>query len=253
MSGSIDFDQAAEIYDATRTLPATILEAAIKMLSAELRGRGTCLEIGVGTGRIAIPLVEAGIPVAGIDLSTGMLSKLAEKTSGVPALVADATQLPFKDDSLGAGLAVHVLHLIPNWRAALGELTRVVGRGGVILIDIGGGFGFLRDIEDYFTRTAGVGKPRPGVTDPDELDSEMARLGAEVRDLPPIVEKQLVVPSAWIQSMEANIFSCTWSLDEETRLKAADETREWAKEQFGDLHKPLPLDLEIRYRAYDLP
>lgn len=253
MSRSIVFDQAAEIYDATRNLPQSVFDAVVEMLSEELRGRGPCLEIGVGTGRIAIPLVEAGVWMMGVDLSVPMLMKLHEKTSRVPAVIADATRLPFTDDSMRAGLAVHVLHLIPNWSVAVSELARVVRGGGVILADIGGGFGFLREIEDHFTQVAGIARPRPGVTDPQELDSEMARLGASVRTLSPIVETQQVVPSAWIQSLEANIFSCTWSIDEKTRVKAAGETREWALERFGDLDEPQPLDLEIMYRAYDLP
>lgn len=253
MSRSIVFDQAAEIYDATRTLPTSIFDAVVKMLSEELRERRPCVEIGVGTGRIAIPLVESGASLVGVDLSVPMLEKLHEKTSRVPAVIADATRLPFADSSMGAGLAVHVLHLIPNWRAAVSELARVVRGGGVILVDIGGGFGFLREIEDRFTQVAGIARPRPGVTDPEELDSEMVRLGASTRPLSPIVERQQVVPSAWIQSLEANIFSCTWSLDEKTRVKAAGETRQWALEKFGDLDEPRPLDLEIRYRAYDLP
>ncbi|MBE9099201.1 class I SAM-dependent DNA methyltransferase [Vacuolonema iberomarrocanum] len=49
---------------------------------AELAGGGRALEFGIGTGRIALPLVMKGIEVHGIDLSSAMLAKLAEKSGG---------------------------------------------------------------------------------------------------------------------------------------------------------------------------
>src|SRR5579875_992918 len=45
-------------------------------LVAELAGGGAALEFGVGTGRIALPLAERGVPVHGIDLSAAMLAQL---------------------------------------------------------------------------------------------------------------------------------------------------------------------------------
>lgn len=43
---------------------------------------GPTLEIGVGTGRIALPLAEAGAEIFGIDLSVPMMTKLSEKDTG---------------------------------------------------------------------------------------------------------------------------------------------------------------------------
>jgi SAM-dependent methyltransferase len=46
---------------------------------AELAGDGAALELGVGTGRIALPLAERGVRVHGIDLSTAMVERLRAK------------------------------------------------------------------------------------------------------------------------------------------------------------------------------
>jgi len=46
---------------------------------AELAGDGAALELGVGTGRIALPLAQRGIRVHGIDLSEAMVTRLREK------------------------------------------------------------------------------------------------------------------------------------------------------------------------------
>lgn len=49
---------------------------------AELSGPGPVLELGVGTGRVALPLVERGLEVHGIDGSADMLERLASKPGG---------------------------------------------------------------------------------------------------------------------------------------------------------------------------
>lgn len=46
---------------------------------ADLAGGGRALQLAIGTGRVAIPLVEAGVPVAGIELSHAMIARLREK------------------------------------------------------------------------------------------------------------------------------------------------------------------------------
>jgi SAM-dependent methyltransferase len=49
---------------------------------AELAGRGRALELGIGTGRIALPLAERGVPVHGIELSKAMAARLHAKPGG---------------------------------------------------------------------------------------------------------------------------------------------------------------------------
>src|SRR3954468_3853405 len=46
---------------------------------AELAGDGAALELGIGTGRIALPLAQRGVRVHGIDLSTAMVGRLQAK------------------------------------------------------------------------------------------------------------------------------------------------------------------------------
>jgi len=55
-----------------------VLDPAVTFL-AELAGDGAALELGIGTGRVALPLSERGIRVSGIDLSEAMVARLREK------------------------------------------------------------------------------------------------------------------------------------------------------------------------------
>src|SRR5690349_8340353 len=60
--------------------PETI-EATAEFL-AGLAGGGAALELGIGTGRIALPLSARGVRVAGVDLSEAMLARLRAKSGG---------------------------------------------------------------------------------------------------------------------------------------------------------------------------
>jgi SAM-dependent methyltransferase len=66
-------DHVAEMFD-----PA-VVTPVVETLS-ELAGGGAALEMGIGTGRIALPLAERGVPVHGIDASAAMVAKLRTKT-----------------------------------------------------------------------------------------------------------------------------------------------------------------------------
>src|SRR3977135_4696875 len=81
-SGSVSFDRAAGFYDSTRTHSPEVEARVNDLLGAELAGRGRCLEIGVGTGRIALPLHRSGLPMAGVDISPKMGDRLGQKSGG---------------------------------------------------------------------------------------------------------------------------------------------------------------------------
>ncbi|MFD3482877.1 class I SAM-dependent DNA methyltransferase [Streptomyces sp. NPDC058665] len=51
-------------------------------LLADLADGGRALELGIGTGRVALPLAERGVPVHGIDLSRAMVARMREKPGG---------------------------------------------------------------------------------------------------------------------------------------------------------------------------
>ncbi len=133
------FDRVAVCYDATRAIPAAA-EADIAAGIARAVGatpRTRLLEIGVGTGRIALPLVQHGLRCIGIDRSAPMLAAARRKALDSAAQLllaqADATTLPFATASVDVALVVHVFHLIPDWPRALDEALRVLRPGGYLI------------------------------------------------------------------------------------------------------------------------
>jgi SAM-dependent methyltransferase len=60
---------------------AAVVDPAVDLL-VEIAGSGHALELGIGTGRIALPLSRRGVPVHGIDLSRAMVARLRAKPGG---------------------------------------------------------------------------------------------------------------------------------------------------------------------------
>ena len=255
------FDRAAEYYDRTRDLGETATAEIVDLPTRELPGGRACLEIGVGTGRIALPLAGRGMDLTGIDLSEGMMRKLVDKAGGrsaVPLVRADARSLPFRERSFGGALAVHVLHLIDDWRAVLRELRRVVVPGGVFVTSFTPNqatnheslFGALAD---RFRRAAGLPLTFPGTTTEEEVDAAMRELGAAVRPLSPVRAVLRIPPGEIVDRLAEGLYSFTWPLEEGPRRRAAEAVRAWAAESYGSLEEPVADVWEVRWRAYDLP
>jgi SAM-dependent methyltransferase len=68
-----------------------VVGATVDFLAALAGGGGAALELGIGTGRIALPLAERGVRVHGIDLSPDMVAQLRAKPGGdeIPVAVGD--------------------------------------------------------------------------------------------------------------------------------------------------------------------
>ncbi len=255
MTDSVSFDRAADYYDATRSLPEDQMAVLVSRLLRELRAGTRCLEIGVGTGRIALPLMRAGVRMVGVDISRDMLRKLRDKEPAIPVAIADATRLPFPDRSFDSAIASHVLHLITDWRTAVGELMRVVVPGGVLLASRGARSrtGWQQAVRRRFYVEAGDPRWPPGIDRIEQLDEEMRARGAATAEIEDVTSEGLTSISNVLASLEKGIFSACWLLDEDTRLRAAAATRRWAAAEFGDLEAPRPVSHHSDWRAYRLP
>ncbi|MDO5663326.1 MAG: class I SAM-dependent methyltransferase, partial [Brachybacterium sp.] len=107
-------EDAAAAYDTPGegAFAPEVLEPTVALLS-ELAAGGRAVEFAIGTGRIAIPLREAGVEVAGIELSEPMIARLrgtADETT-VPVVHGDMTTASAGE---GFSLAYLVFNTIAN-------------------------------------------------------------------------------------------------------------------------------------------
>jgi SAM-dependent methyltransferase len=134
-------DRWAPVYDRIHAHLGTpeAVDPAVAAL-AELAGGGRALELGIGTGRIALPLARRGVTVHGLDASTAMIELLRQKPGGseIPVHIGD-----FASFDLGSSFAV--VYVVFNTFFALTSQDEQVGclqsvsrhlaDGGVLVIE----------------------------------------------------------------------------------------------------------------------
>ena len=260
---SVNFDRAAGYYDATRALPAETMADLTQVLGAELAGRQPCLEIGVGTGRIALPLRERGIALAGMDISGAMLRRLVANAEGLPfpLMQADATVLPVAAGTFGSVLAVHVLHLIPHWRVAVDEALRVLRPGGALVASFGQGRPERhpdagetvpwRDPVQEVLRRHGIVRIRRGANEADEVAGYVSGR-AHPRPLPPVTVVETRTLRQSVDSLEAQILSWTWPYSPEQVRAAGGDIRAWAAREDFPLDREYTVRSELQWWAFDV-
>lgn len=100
-------DRFADVYDdwyaGVSDVDATVARVAALAASAGTEGRGPVLELGAGSGRLALPLAAAGLEVWALDASAAMVARLRAKpgAAGVHAVVGDMADLAALDAGAG--------------------------------------------------------------------------------------------------------------------------------------------------------
>ena len=238
------FDRAASFYDATRGLPEAAMAALTDRLAEALGPAREVLELGVGTGRVAVPLSERGCAMTGVDVSARMLAVLAAKGSAVKAGVADATDLPFGDASFDAVLAVDVFHLVADWRRAVAEAVRVLRPDGRIVLST---FAVLDDptagLRQRIAELVGSRPRRVGAEVADvaaELVSGYGATTAQLAATPYVMATSL---AAELDGLRAGIWSRYWQLPDDLRRRAADRIEGELRDAGAHLDDPLEIAL----------
>ena len=241
MKASRSFDQAADIYDQTRPLFEATIDVGMRSL-LDATGEGArILEVGTGTGRISIPLLERGTDLIGCDLSAKMLSRQREKYPAARLAQSDAVSLPFRSHYFDAVLVVHVMHLIGPWKESLCEFKRVLKTGGVFLSVSTYeplGKSIRREMRNHWrewVKAQGVDARHPGVQSEEELRAELGSLGARLKEVEVVRFPHSTTPRTVLDRYEARVFSNTWPIPEAIYQASLADLRDWALHEYGDL------------------
>jgi ubiquinone/menaquinone biosynthesis C-methylase UbiE len=250
---SVAFDRIAGSYDETRGLRPEVSELVADRVEAAVGPAARLLEIGVGTGRVALPLHARGRDIVGVDLSWAMLERYRAKAAAAglpppPVLRADAGRLPFRDACVDVVLEVHVLHLVPDWERALDEARRVLVPGGMLLHAGGGayerGSGSPRDqVIRRFDELAFAGGETPrmvGAASRRQVLDALAARGGRVEQLEPVVWEEPETYGEGLRFVEDRVLSSHWRLPDERWRSAAAQVRAELETAGTDLDRPHP-------------
>jgi ubiquinone/menaquinone biosynthesis C-methylase UbiE len=252
---SISFDRATAYYDATRGYPPGVEQGVAEAIIAAAGATPTTrfLEMGIGTGRIAFPLITRGYQYAGIDLSEKMMALLQQKlivyhTAHPDAALhadlrqGDVTQLPYADANFDVTLMVHVLHLIPNWRDALSEAMRVLVPGGSLLNGYDEALQssehrsiqrlWFEILHDLGYEAGGIGPA--GFSNGTEVLAELEARGLAPEKLRTVTWTVDETPRQAIEHIAQRQWSRTWSIPDDLFATSVERLWQAANERYGD-------------------
>ncbi len=136
-------ERVAERYDessAEMFEPAAV-DPVVNFL-ADLAGDGAALELGIGTGRIALPLAARGVPVHGIDLSEAMVARMKAKPGGeqIPVTIGDFATTTVDERFSVAYLVFNTIMNLTTQDELVACFQNVAAhleRGGCFVIEVG--------------------------------------------------------------------------------------------------------------------
>lgn len=257
MRPNFAFDKrVAGRYNRQRAHPETVsTEIGQSIVSTVMAGmdqpaQPQILEVGFGTGRIGIPVAQAGGTVVGFDLSHEMLAALdlkSEVDNSQPFHLsqADMHAFPYKSGAFDAVLCVHVLHLAKDWRQVIREMKRSLKPNGRFIrgsdwLDPESVLARFRDeLRNYVLSLMPNAMPPSALVSNSDMGTE---LGGEIREEVVASEWTVMVsPAERLQAIETKTDNESWFLPPPVHAQVLDHMKGWAAETWSDLDAPLPV------------
>ena len=253
----MSFDSIAPVYDATRTFDQDCFNAALDYIVEKYPPLKYphLFEPGIGTGRIAIPLAERGYRVTGADISGEMLKiladKLARRNTPLPVdfIQQDITVLPFPDASFDIAAAVHIFHLIRNWKQAMTEVFRVLKPGAPLILLFTGVGAEIPHIKDRYRALCdeyGYSVRHIGMNSDTDLPHYVSSIGRHVEWVRNRWQwKQHVRVDKTLADVGKKFYSSSKHVPDDVHQKAIDRLEIELKQQYGDLAVEVEIPTQI--------
>jgi ubiquinone/menaquinone biosynthesis C-methylase UbiE len=225
---SVSFERIADDYDRTRGGEPRGERYAM-VLETLLDRSSPVLEVGIGTGLVALGLARKGFRVLGLDIAPAMARRAVERV-GPRVAVGDARRMPFRDASVAQACSVWVLHVVGDVPAVLGEVARVLRPGGRYAVAPG----LANAPEDEVGRRVQLLERE---LDPEwRRDDSVARLaelapaaGLRVAELVPYFWQFPESPAEVAAKLERRALSFLWDVDDERWARVVVPVIDWLR------------------------
>jgi SAM-dependent methyltransferase len=257
LNNRVDFSQNAKAYDRRHgaVLDANIVDRIAR--AAGLSRDAAVVDVGAGTGRVAIAMATTGRRVVAIDPARPMLDTLRSKAEKLPVrvVVGEGARLPLGAACADAVVLARTMYLMPDWGEVIDEALRVLKLGGRVLHEWGNGSADedwvkIREKLRSLFEAAGVKAPfHPGARSEEEVHRRLMQRGVRHLAAVRVGGSTTMTLRDFVRRIVAGEFSYTWAVPEEVQRPCLSELERWAQAAF-DLDRPAVIPRDVSWNIY---
>ena len=255
------FDRAVSYYDETRGFPPGVESQAAALINqvAGLTSASRVFEIGIGTGRIALPLLPFAPRMFGLDISRGMMDVLRGKPGGkaIHLVEGAASALPFPSRTFDACIASHIFHLVEDAAAALDETRRILKTGAPLVSCMSkNGKDKMNFAREAYTGAASdqdatqANKPTLNRASERGGDILAAHGWQPMGEEASIAYKTTTTPRKFMEQFERRVYSSQWGYSDEGHARGMAALRAALAEKFPNRDEVVESDAGFAVQLY---
>lgn len=257
MGNRVDFSANAPIYD-RRHGAVLAREVAESLASAgALEPGARVLDVGAGTGRVAVALASIGCETVALDPALPMLNELRCKApeSHVRIVAGEGARLPFARCHFDGVILARILYLMPDWQAVVRQAYDVLKPGGRLFHEWGNGeadeaWVQIREKARALFQDAGIDSPfHPGARTEAEVEHYVTELGFVRSTELEIGPGPIMTLRSFVERVASGELSYIWNVPEPVQKACIPRLKKWCEETF-DLDRALPIPRRLSWAIY---
>jgi SAM-dependent methyltransferase len=225
--------------------------------SGALERGARVLDVGAGTGRVAIAFASIGCKTVALDPAMPMLCELQRKAleHQVRVVVGEGARLPFAKGSFDAVSLARILYLISDWQLVLRETYDVLKPGGCLFHEWGNGqadeaWVQIREKARALFQDAGIDSPfHPGARAEAKVEEYVTQLGFVRSTELPIGPGPAMTLRDFLGRVASGELSYTWNVPKQVQESCLPQLQKWCEGTF-DLDRPVPIPRELYWTIY---